>query len=55
MKSLNPVAIDPSRLPRPEAMEVVRLEGAMDKIAQQIEEAERKIKAVMSRRPPSSP
>src|SRR5580658_4184260 len=51
MKSLNPVAIDPSRLPRPEAMEVVRLEGAMDKIAQQIEEAERKIRAVMTKRP----
>jgi transcriptional regulator with XRE-family HTH domain len=51
MKSLNPVAIDPARLPRPEAMEVVRLEGAMDKIAQQIEEAERKIKALMARRP----
>ena len=50
MKSLNPVAIDPSRLPRPDSMEVVRLEGAMDKIAQQIEEAERKIKAVMSKR-----
>jgi len=54
MKSLNPVAIDPSRLPRPEAMEVVRLEGAMEKIAQQIEEAERKIKAMMSRRPPAA-
>lgn len=54
MKSLNPVAIDPSRLPRPDAMEVVRLEGAMQKIGQQIEEAERKIKAVMSRRPPSA-
>jgi transcriptional regulator with XRE-family HTH domain len=52
MKSLNPVAIDPSRLPRPDAMEVVRLEGAIDKIAQHIEEAERKIKAMMTRRPP---
>jgi transcriptional regulator with XRE-family HTH domain len=54
MQSLNPVAIDPSRLPRPDAMEVVRLEGAMEKIAQQIEEAERKIKAMMARRPPSA-
>jgi transcriptional regulator with XRE-family HTH domain len=50
MKSLNPVAIDPSRLPRPSTLEVVRLEDAMEKIAQQIEEAERKIKSLMIRR-----
>jgi transcriptional regulator with XRE-family HTH domain len=52
MKALNPVAIDPARLPRPEALEVVRLEGAMDKIGQQIEEAERKVKALLAKRPP---
>jgi transcriptional regulator with XRE-family HTH domain len=50
MKSLNPVAINPARLPRPEALEVVRLEDAVEKIARQIEEAERKIKVLMARR-----
>jgi transcriptional regulator with XRE-family HTH domain len=50
MKALNPVAISPDRLPRPEAMEVVRLEDAVEKIARQIEEAERKIKVLMTRR-----
>ena len=54
MKSLNPVAINASRLPRPEALEVVRLEDAMDKIARQIEEAERKIKVLMTKREPAA-
>ncbi len=52
MKSLNPVAIDPSRLPRPSALEVGRLEDSMEKIARQIEDAERKIKSLMTRRTP---
>jgi hypothetical protein len=51
MQALNPVAINPSRLPRPAALEVVQLEDAMDKIARQIEEAERKIKTLLSPRP----
>jgi transcriptional regulator with XRE-family HTH domain len=51
MQALDPVAINPSRLPRPAALEVVQLEDAMDKIARQIDEAERKIKTLMSRRP----
>ncbi len=50
MKSLNPIALDPARLPRPDALEVVRLEEAIEKIARQIEEAERKIKVLMSKR-----
>jgi len=50
MQSLNPVALSPSRLPRPTALEVVRLEDAMDKIGRQIEEAERKIKTLMTKR-----
>jgi hypothetical protein len=51
MQALNPVAINPSRLPRPAALEAVQLEDAMEKIARQIDEAERKIKTLMSRRP----
>jgi hypothetical protein len=51
MQSLNPVAINPSRLPRPAALEVVQLEAAIEKIARQIDEAERKIKALMTPRP----
>jgi hypothetical protein len=51
MQTLNPVAINPSRLPRPEALEVVQLADAMEKIARQIDEAERKIKTLMSPRP----
>jgi transcriptional regulator with XRE-family HTH domain len=54
MQSLNPVAIDPARLPRPTALEVLRLEEAMEKIARQIEEAERKIKSLMSLRVPAA-
>jgi len=50
MQSLNPVAVSPSRLPRPTALEVLRLEDAMEKIARQIEEAERKIKSLMTQR-----
>jgi hypothetical protein len=53
MRSLNPVAIDPSRLPRLSAIEVARLEDAMEKIARQIEEAEVKIKTLMTRGVPA--
>jgi hypothetical protein len=53
MQALNPVAINPARLPRPAALEVVQLEDAMEKIGRQIDEAERKIKALMTR-PPST-
>jgi transcriptional regulator with XRE-family HTH domain len=50
MRSLNPVALNPASLPRPAAFEVARLEEATEKIARQIEEAERKIKALVGRR-----
>jgi transcriptional regulator with XRE-family HTH domain len=50
MKSLNPVALSPAGLPRPAGLEAARLEEAMEKIASQIEEAEGKIKALMSLR-----
>jgi transcriptional regulator with XRE-family HTH domain len=50
MRSLNPVALGPASLPRPAAFEVARLEEATEKIASQIEEAERKIKALIARR-----
>jgi transcriptional regulator with XRE-family HTH domain len=50
MRSLNPVAVGPASLPRPAAFEVARLEEATEKIACQIEEAERKIKALIARR-----
>ena len=50
MRSLNPVALNPASLPRPSALEVARLEEATEKIARQIEEAERKIKALVARR-----
>jgi hypothetical protein len=54
MKALNPVAINPSRLPRPEALEVLLLEDAIEKIARQIDEAEKKITTLLSGRPPSA-
>jgi len=54
MKTLNPVAINPSQLPRPSALEVLRVEEAMEKIGRQIEEAEAKIKVLMARRPASA-
>ena len=54
MQDLNPVANNLSRLPRPAAMEVLQLEDAMEKIARQINEAERKIKTLMSRRAPTA-
>jgi transcriptional regulator with XRE-family HTH domain len=47
MKSLNPLALNPARLPRPTGLEVSRLEEAMEKIGRQIEEAEGKIKTLM--------
>jgi transcriptional regulator with XRE-family HTH domain len=50
MRRLNPVAVSPALLPRPAALEVVRLEEAMEKIAGQIEEAEAKISILMSSR-----
>jgi len=54
MRTLNPVAINLSRLLRPTALEVVQLEEALEKIARQINEAERKIKALMARNTPRS-
>jgi hypothetical protein len=51
MQALNPVTSHPSRLPRSSAMEIVQLEDAMAKIARQIDEVEKKIKSLMSRRP----
>jgi hypothetical protein len=50
MKTLNPMAINSSNLPRPAAFEVGRLEEAIEKIARQIEEAEAKMKALMAKR-----
>jgi transcriptional regulator with XRE-family HTH domain len=50
MKTLNPMAINSSSLPRAAAFEVGRLEEAIEKIARQIEEAEAKMKALMAKR-----
>jgi len=53
MKTMNPVALNPALLPRPASVEVARLEDAMEKIGRQIEEAEGKIKTLMTRRIPA--
>jgi hypothetical protein len=50
MKTINPVALSSSNLPRPAAFEVGLLEEAIEKIARQIEEAEAKMKALMTKR-----
>jgi hypothetical protein len=50
MKTLNPMALNASNLPRPAAFEVGLLEEAIEKIARQIEEAEAKMKALMAKR-----
>jgi transcriptional regulator with XRE-family HTH domain len=50
MRALNPLAINLYRLPRLMALEVVQLEEGMEKIARQIEQAEKKIKALVARR-----
>jgi transcriptional regulator with XRE-family HTH domain len=50
MKTINPVAVNTSSLPRAAAFEVGLLEEAIDKIARQIEEAEAKMKALMAKR-----
>jgi transcriptional regulator with XRE-family HTH domain len=50
MRTLNPLALSPASLPRPAALEVGRLEEAVDKIGRQIDEAERKIKGLIARR-----
>jgi hypothetical protein len=50
MKTLNPLAVNSSDLPRPAAFEVELLEEAIEKIARQIEEAETKVKALLTKR-----
>jgi len=48
MRALHPLAINPLRLPRAAGMELAQLENALEKIARQLHEAERTIKALVS-------
>jgi len=50
MKTLNPLSVSASNLPRPAAFEVRMLEESIDKIVRQIEEAEAKMKALTAKR-----
>jgi hypothetical protein len=48
IETLNPVAVNPAFLPRPAAAEVARLQEAIEKIAAQIEDAEGRIKMLVT-------
>jgi transcriptional regulator with XRE-family HTH domain len=50
MKNLNPLSVNSANLPKPAAFEVEMLEEAIGKIARQIDEAEAKMKALMTKR-----
>jgi transcriptional regulator with XRE-family HTH domain len=49
MEKLNPVSVNPSSLPRSSEAEVVRLQDAIEKIAEQIEGAEAAIKILLGK------